>query len=108
GIAGQTSPSVAGDDALTGHGAILGSPQYMAPEQWQSAADVDARADIYALGVLAYLCLAGRLPFGDVERAQLAKAHREMPPPPLPPEVQGGVAAAIERAMAKASGARWH
>src|SRR5262245_32444016 len=51
---------------ITSHGSLLGSPQYMAPEQWRSAADVDARADIYALGVLAYRCVSGHLPFAAI------------------------------------------
>src|SRR5262252_1243276 len=45
----ERSESTGGDAHLTAHGVTLGSPHYMAPEQWQSAADVDRRADIYAL-----------------------------------------------------------
>src|SRR5690349_11728394 len=60
GLDGAVSPGV-DEDALTGHGSTLGSPHYMAPEQWESPAGVDARADIYALGVLAYRCVAGEL-----------------------------------------------
>jgi serine/threonine protein kinase len=92
---------------LTGQGAILGSPHYMAPEQWGTAADADARTDIYALGVLGYLCLAGKLPFAGVARMALPRAHHEMTPPPLPSSIPAGVAGAIERAMAKSSSARW-
>jgi len=109
GMAGELSPGISGsDDELTGHGAILGSPHYMAPEQWGTAADADARTDIYALGVLAYFCLAGTLPFAGIRRLELARAHRQMEPPALPPHVPRAVAAAVERAMAKASTARWY
>jgi serine/threonine-protein kinase len=50
--------------ALTGRGSVLGSPGYMAPEQMRSSFDVDARTDIWALGVILYQTLTGRPPFG--------------------------------------------
>ncbi|HEY4242013.1 MAG TPA: serine/threonine-protein kinase [Kofleriaceae bacterium] len=95
------------DDALTVHGSTLGSPHYMSPEQWDAPADVDARADIYALGVLAFRCVSGDLPFRTVERPQLPDAHRHAPVPPLPDEVPAPLAEVITRAMAKAPGDRW-
>lgn len=49
---------------LTRHDALLGSPQYMAPEQIESPQDVDQRADIYSLGVVFYELLTGELPLG--------------------------------------------
>jgi len=52
------------DVTLTFTGSILGSPQYMAPEQIESPGDVDQRADIYSLGVVLYEMLTGELPLG--------------------------------------------
>ena len=92
---------------LTGHGSTLGSPHYMSPEQWAAPSEVDARADIYALGVLAYRCLAGKLPFQEVGRMQLAEAHQHRPPPPLPASVPAALADVIQRALAKRADARW-
>jgi hypothetical protein len=55
------------DATLTMHGAVLGSPHYMAPEQFEAPGDVDQRADIYSLGVVFYEMLTGQLPSGKVE-----------------------------------------
>jgi serine/threonine-protein kinase len=92
---------------LTGHGSTLGSPHYMSPEQWSSPGDVDARADIYALGVLAYRCIAGRLPFQGVTRVNLPAAHIEVHAPALPGTVAQPIADVILRALAKQPDARW-
>ena len=108
GLRGRTdalTPDV--DAGLTGHGSTLGSPHYMSPEQWSSPGDVDARADIYALGVLAYRCVCGELPFQAIDRAGLPRAHMDQPPPPLPDRVPEHVAQTIERALAKQRDARW-
>jgi serine/threonine protein kinase len=73
--------TAAGSSSLTRVGSILGTPLYMSPEQCRGEA-LDARADIYSLGVIAYRLLAGKTPFsGDLPTVM--KMHREEPPPPL-------------------------
>jgi tRNA A-37 threonylcarbamoyl transferase component Bud32 len=112
GIAKLDAEAVADDDSapqgeLTGHGVTLGSPHYMAPEQWERPHEVDARADIYALGVLAYRCLAGYLPYRGRDRSQLALAHTKEAVPPLPGFVPAPLASIVIRALAKQPGERW-
>ena len=88
GVAKAVSASSGGCDrtALTSLGLALGTPAYMAPEQASGDAHVDHRADIYALGVMAYEMLAGRAPFlGRSTQATLAAHVLEMPEPGRPP-----------------------
>ncbi|MBL0218183.1 MAG: serine/threonine-protein kinase PknK [Myxococcales bacterium] len=106
GEGGLGSPGVE-DAELTGHGSTLGSPHYMSPEQWTSPGDVDARADIYALGVLAYRAVTGVLPFAGTPRLELAQAHQDVTPPPLPTSIPAALATVILRALAKRPEARW-
>ncbi len=71
----------ASTDGLTRVGSIMGTPLYMSPEQCRGEA-LDARSDIYNLGVIAYQMLAGETPFkGDM--TAVMKMHIEQPPPPL-------------------------
>jgi WD40 repeat protein len=71
---------------LTSVGDQLGTPYYMAPEQWRTPAEVDARADIYALGVLFYEALTGQRPFEGDSVLAVARAHARRPLPPLADE----------------------
>jgi hypothetical protein len=66
---------------VTRVGAILGTPLYMSPEQCRGQ-QLDARSDIYSLGVVAYQMLAGETPFGG-DTLSVMKLHTEAPPPPL-------------------------
>jgi serine/threonine protein kinase/tetratricopeptide (TPR) repeat protein len=77
GIARMMNP----DAAVTRTGATLGTPAYMAPEQARGAPDVDARADVFALGCVLFECIARRPPFtGEHTVAVLAKILFEDPP----------------------------
>ena len=69
--------------ALTETGQILGTPQYMAPEQIFGEKDVDARADVWALGVILYQALSGVRPFEGQNPGQVFKAIALQPPTPL-------------------------
>ncbi|MGQ0505577.1 MAG: nSTAND1 domain-containing NTPase [Myxococcaceae bacterium] len=86
---------------LTQGGKLIGSPHYMAPEQWLNAHTVDARADVYALGVLSYQCLTGKLPFPGATVKDVAREHATRPVPPLPPELPAALSSVLQRAMAK-------
>jgi serine/threonine protein kinase len=97
----RDSPPGDGAGELTQDGTALGSPSYMAPEQWSDAATADARSDLYALGVLAFECLTGRTPFGRGDRMVVARAHARDHVPPLPPELPPALDAVMAKAMAK-------
>jgi eukaryotic-like serine/threonine-protein kinase len=94
----------AGSAPLTRPGALLGTPAYLAPERAAGAPATPA-ADLYALGIVAYQCLTGRLPFKG-EAVAVALAHREQPLPPLPPWVPAEVAALVADLTAKDPRAR--
>jgi len=93
-------------ERLTRTGEILGTPDYMAPEQAIDSARVDERADVYALGGVLYAMLTGRAPLDTAGRsliASLAALQDELPPSPevLNPEVPAQLAAVCRRALAK-------
>jgi serine/threonine protein kinase/Tol biopolymer transport system component len=88
---------------LTRTGALMGTPEYMAPEQAEGGA-VDHRADLYALGVVLYQVLTGQAPFrGTTPHAIMHAAIYEPPPPPrqLNPRLSPAVEAVILKALAK-------
>jgi serine/threonine protein kinase/tetratricopeptide (TPR) repeat protein len=73
-------PGVVGDEALTGGGGFLGTPDYMAPEQ-VTGGEVSPATDVYALGVVLYQMVTGQLPFSADTPLATAARHLEQPPP---------------------------
>ena len=101
---------LSGVRSLTESGVLLGTPAYAAPEQLESAADADARADVYGLGAVLYHLLTARAPFQAAYAVQVIRAvlHQDPPwPASLRPEVPAGLDAIVRRAMAKRPGERF-
>jgi WD40 repeat protein/tRNA A-37 threonylcarbamoyl transferase component Bud32 len=96
--------------ALTGASALMGTPDYMAPEQAGDAHAVDIRADIYSLGCTLYALLTGRAPFAGTQLTQKILAHLSAEPPPLESmrtDVPPALAAVVRRLMAKQAEQRY-
>jgi serine/threonine protein kinase len=91
---------------LTGTGQVIGTAQYMSPEQ-AAGSMASPASDVYALGVVAYECLAGRRPFEGESSAQVALQQIRNVPPPLAPTVPDDVRRLVEQAMAKDPAARF-
>ena len=85
---------------LTRTGMVVGTAQYLSPEQAQGM-EVTAASDVYSLGVVAYECLTGRRPFDGASQVAIALAHINRPPPPLPGHIPPAVRLLVERALAK-------
>ena len=109
----QADTAVAAPDpTLTERGTILGTLDYMAPEQLAGKA-ADARSDIFAFGAILYEMLAGRRAFGGASPADQIGATLHLEPPPLPPSLvpEPGLRAALERivrrCLAKDPENRW-
>jgi serine/threonine-protein kinase len=96
----------AGAAQLTAAGSVLGTASYISPEQAMGE-QATALSDVYALGVVAYQCLAGRRPFEGGNPLEIAMRHVREAPPPLPPDIPPQVRAIVERAIAKDPAARW-
>ena len=90
---------------LTETGMVMGTAMYVSPEQ-ATGAPVDASSDIYSLGVVAYECLAGHVPFTATDPLAIAYAHKHAPVPPLPPDVPPSVADLVYDMLAKTPAGR--
>jgi eukaryotic-like serine/threonine-protein kinase len=89
---------------IGGQGYIVGTMDYIAPEQTTDATGVDGRADIYSLGCTLYFTLTGQPPFPGGSSRDKVRRHRQEQPRPLrelAPDVPAGFARLIERMMAK-------
>lgn len=105
-IVHQTVTDAKSKDSPSSRG-IIGTPEFMAPEQMQPELGVDVRADIYALGTIAYLMLGGRTPFtGDLMQLVMQKVMQHAPPlstirTDVPSDVERVVMSALETDMNK-------
>ncbi|MCA9719960.1 MAG: serine/threonine protein kinase, partial [Myxococcales bacterium] len=88
----------------TGVGVLMGTPEYMSPEQAEGAANVDARTDIWAMGAILYQALSGQQPFSGATMAQTLVALSTREPTPLKsmiPDLPDGLVAVVERCLRK-------
>ena len=96
-------------DRMTGSGVMIGTPEYMSPEQVELK-DVDKRADIYALGIVLYEMVTGRVPFEGETPLSIAMKHKTEKAKnvrELNPQVSAGLAGIISKCMEKDPGNRY-
>lgn len=92
------------DPGLTAPNLIIGTPQYMSPEQCSQASDIDARSDIYSFGVIIYEMLTGHVPFSGDSPTGIMMKHLQEPPPSIldeRPDLPEGVGRVVARSLAK-------
>jgi serine/threonine-protein kinase len=99
-----------GGARLTQTGIAVGTPAFMSPEQATGEREIDGRSDVYSLGIVGYLMLAGRLPFEAASTPAMLVKHVSERPHPLYeycPDVPPALIAVIERCLAKKPDDRW-
>lgn len=99
-----------GEDRVTRSGFVVGTEEYMSPEQVEGSEDIDGRTDLYSLGVVLFEAMAGRPPFSSTSAAAVMDMQQHHAPPDLRglrPDVPAELSAVIARALAKSRAERW-
>lgn len=100
----KITEKVGQDPALTAPNLIIGTPQYMSPEQCSQASEIDARSDIYSLGIILYEMLVGHVPFTGESPTAIMMQHLQDAPPSVLEErkdLPAAVGDVVARALAK-------
>jgi serine/threonine protein kinase len=100
----------ASDTALTSTSALLGTPGYMSPEQMVAVKTVDARSDIFSIGLILFILLTGRLAFEGETLPELIAKTLQIPHPParsLRPDIPDALSAVIDRCLEKMPAGRY-
>jgi WD40 repeat protein len=100
-VTGHSPPQRDGRSRLTPEGAPIGTPAYMAPEQWNSAVTVGPASDLYALAVVAFEALTGRRPFEGMSLTDFVESHRHGKVPALGSSFPPALDPMFQRALAK-------
>ncbi|HEY0406243.1 MAG TPA: protein kinase [Pyrinomonadaceae bacterium] len=100
----KITEKVGQDPALTAPNLIIGTPQYMSPEQCSQASEIDSRSDIYSLGIILYEMLTGHVPFTGESPTAIMMKHLQDAPPSILEErrdLPAAVGRVVTRALAK-------
>jgi serine/threonine protein kinase len=109
GLAKEQDDGSGGAEGLTRAGVLLGTPEYMSPEQAHGR-PADPRSDLYSFGIMAYEMLAGQVPFRGPSAIVVLNKHLQEPPPPLAaarPGLPAGLEPIIMKLLAKRPGERY-
>jgi serine/threonine-protein kinase len=99
-----------GEDRVTRSGFVVGTEQYMSPEQAAGSPDIDGRTDLYSVGIVLFEALAGQPPFSSASAAAVLDMHQRRPAPSVREfrkDVPAALAEVIARALAKNPAERW-
>jgi serine/threonine-protein kinase len=99
-----------GEDRVTRSGFVVGTEEYMSPEQAGGSPDIDGRTDVYSLGVVLFEALAGRPPFSAASAAAVLDMQQHATPPDLRKlrrDVPRNLSDTVMKALSKARDARW-